>query len=269
MKKTWQIILVHICLQASIGGAIILSASGDFDGPLGGLGLIGVYVITALALTLISFLILLNVNKLSSEVALKSASLSILLWFFAPLIVLVFESKLAEKKYPANQNNFTRDFYLICLNSINLQITHGIGNTEVGVIGPTVFALGWNDDFIIVKQHPDLHSKVHSRLFSSVNNRGHYEIKDMSDTIFLLKDDSIYNEYGLWYHVKNDWTSPDSLKPYKGITYYHIIDIRKKMYVEGQYGIYTFDNARNFNLKRFVLSVPKDLDFTTTVPAFQ
>ncbi len=95
-------------------------------------------------------------------------------------------------------------------------------------------------------------------------------LSDPADTIWLSGEDSLYQKNKKWYHISNGWNPPDSLKPYKRITYFHIVDIRqyssKKM---DSYKIYTFDNEKYFILKRQELAVPADLTFTIKSPSLE
>ena len=164
------------------------------------------------------------------------------------------------------QRKLTKDFWLIQpeekRSKFILLSTEDNGISGNLVIKNTVFAVGYNDNFIIAKQHPDKEDEISQRLFRDQNSKGDFEIKNLADTIYL-SNDWIYRDSGKWYHVNNGWNPPDSLKPYKKITYYHIIDIRK--YIRNKpdsYKIFTFNNENDFNIEREKQGVSKDLVYT-------
>ena len=167
---------------------------------------------------------------------------------------------------PSREKKLTKDFWLAWWdNKVNQEIT--LSNKDAfngtGVIDKTVYAVGYDDNFIIAKQHPDKQDEIKKSLFGKRNYKEHFEISNLADTIYLNKGDTIYHENNKWYHTNNDWTVPDSLKPYKRITYFHIIDIRN--YVKDKwdsYQIYSFDNEKEFISKRLELGVSKNLTFT-------
>ncbi len=52
MKKTWQIILIHLCAHVLFGMLILMSGFNKLssDGPLSGYGMVLLYIITPIAL---------------------------------------------------------------------------------------------------------------------------------------------------------------------------------------------------------------------------
>ena len=169
---------------------------------------------------------------------------------------------------PNDTKNLTGNFYLTWFDSeIDQNIIYStVENQTVStpVVDLTVFAVGYNHNFIIAKQHPDKSKEIQDRLFDphTRNLKEDYEIKNLDDTIYLGNDHKIYRENEKWFHSNHDFTSlPDSLKPYRRITYYHIIDAKKS---NGQipYTIYTFENKKSYNEKRRELGVPENLVFT-------
>lgn len=144
------------------------------------------------------------------------------------------------------------------------------GNGGSIVIKPTVFAVGFNDNFIIAKQHPDKQEEIQARLFNRDSLEGTFLLTDPADTIWLSSGDSIYMKNGKWYHISNGWNPPANLKPYKDITYFHIVDISQ--YQSGKYDsykVFTFDNEKDFVNKRKELNVPENLTFTILSPTLQ
>jgi len=132
------------------------------------------------------------------------------------------------------------------------------------VIKPTVFAVGYDDSFIIVKHHPDKEEEIRLRLFKETNQQGHYLLQDPDDTVYLSREDSIYQEDGKWYHISNGWSPSDTLKPYKAETLYSVIDIRNYNLQtwHGRDKVFTFKNAADFKKKQEELGVPKNLGFS-------
>jgi hypothetical protein len=144
------------------------------------------------------------------------------------------------------------------------------GNGGSFVLKPTVFAVGHNDNFIIAKQHPDRQEEIQARLFNRDSLEGTFLLIDPADTIWLSSEDSIYKKNGKWYHISNGWNPPTNLKPYKDITYFHIIDVRQ--YQSGKfdsYKVFTFDNEKDFVIKRQELKVPENLNFTILSPTLE
>jgi hypothetical protein len=131
------------------------------------------------------------------------------------------------------------------------------GKSGIIEIPETVFAVGFNDKYIIAKQHPNLEREISERLFGTTGDNGDFLLKNPSDTVFLSKDDRIYQENGKWYHISNGWNPPDSLKPYKRQTLYHIIDITKK-----KENKWTFKSEADFLDGREKLGIPTSLDFS-------
>ena len=160
----------------------------------------------------------------------------------------------------------TKDFWLNWWGDYTdqhiLLSTENDGNGGTFVVERTVFAIGYDDHFIIALQHPDLEEEIQSRLFNSDSITGDFKLTTPSDTIYLSKEDSVYQKNGEWYHINNGWNPPDSLRPYEGITNYFIIDIRKyNRKTWGNNNIYKFNNEDDFNKKRIELNVSKKLTF--------
>ncbi|WP_089660941.1 hypothetical protein [Christiangramia echinicola] len=161
---------------------------------------------------------------------------------------------------PITAKKITKDYYLVWVYDKSDQKvlkTTNEGKSGIVQIPETVFAVGFNENYIIAKRHPNLEEKISQNLFDSINEHGDYLIKNPSDTVYLSKDDKIYQENGKWYHTSNGWNPPDSLKPYKKITFYHIIDIKSK-----NGSSHVFLNESDYLKKRKELGIPKELNFT-------
>lgn len=175
---------------------------------------------------------------------------------------------------PTSYRKLTKDFWLNWwADSTDQHIllsTSDNGNGGSFVVKQTVFAVGYNDNFIIAKQHPDKEEEIQARLFNRDSIEGTYLLSDPADTIWLSSEDSIYQKNNKWFHISNGWNPPDSLKPYRALTYFHIIDIRNyERKIWDSYKVYTFDNEREYIKKRNELGVPDNLKFTIKSPTLE
>ena len=161
---------------------------------------------------------------------------------------------------PITAKKITKDYYLQWVYEKSDQIilkSSDKGKSGVIKIPETVFAVGFNENFIIAKQHPNLEEEISKRLFGQRGENGDYLLTNPNDTIYLWEEDRFYEENGKWYHISNGWNPPDSLKPYKKKTNYHIIDIKNK---NGEK--FVFDNETDFLNKRKELGISENLNFT-------
>ncbi len=132
------------------------------------------------------------------------------------------------------------------------------------IIPETVYAIGFDEEFIIAKQHPNLQKEISNRLFGNYEKGGDYLLTNPADTIYLSSEDRIYEKNGKWYHISNGWNPPRNLFPYKDSIYYYIIDIRNYVNMREWDGnnIYKFNNEKDFKNKRIDLDVSVDLTYT-------
>lgn len=131
------------------------------------------------------------------------------------------------------------------------------------VVRDAVVAAGYNDEFIIAMQHPNLSDTIEKRLFIRDSVTGDYQLLDPADSVYLWEGDSLYERDGRWYHISNGSAIPDSLRPHKGITNYFVVDLRG--YEEGDrdgYLVHQASNETDFLLLRSRLKVPEDLVFS-------
>ena len=171
------------------------------------------------------------------------------------IISNLFVSCLDEK---INSTLITKDYYLKWVyekSNQTLLKSKDDGKSGRIEIGETVFAVGFNDNFIIAKQHPNKEEEISERLFGKSDEIEGYLLENPNDTVYLAKDDSIHKKNGKWYHLSNGWNPADSLKPYKKITNYYIIDLK----TEKKYSLL---NKKEFEQKRIELGIPKNLEFT-------
>ena len=131
------------------------------------------------------------------------------------------------------------------------------------VVQSTVVATGFNNDFIIAMQHPNLSDTISARLFHRDSISGDFELMDPADSVYLWEGDSVYQRNGRWYHISNGSAIPDSLRPYGGITNYFVIDLRA--FEEGDrdgYKVHQAVGDTAFHSLRSALGVPEHLRFT-------
>ena len=171
------------------------------------------------------------------------------------IIANLFTSCLDEK---INSRLIAKDYYLNWVyekSDQTLLKSNDDGKSGSIEIAETVFAVGYNENFIIAKQHPNKEDEISKRLFSKSDENEGYLLENPNDTVYLAKDDSIHEKNGKWYHLSNGWNPADSLKPYKKITNYYIIDLK----TEKKYSLL---NKTEFEEKRIELGIPKNLKFT-------
>jgi len=90
------------------------------------------------------------------------------------------------------------------------------------IINEAVVSVGYNREYIIAKQRVDLRDRLNWSLFLS-DTTGYYKINTIEDTIYLAKDDAVFQMNGVWYHQQNKINNKIDLKE----VYYFIIDLRE------------------------------------------
>lgn len=169
---------------------------------------------------------------------------------------------------PYEYKKLTKDFWLHWWAEPNdkhiLLSTEKDGNGGLIVVGETIFAVGYNDSFIIAKQHPNLEKEIGDRLFNYDTVEKAYLLTDPNDTVYLAENgDSIYHKNGKVYHISNGWNPPDSLKPYRKATNYYIIDIRNySRHKPKSYSSFQFDTESAFLKKKQELKISDKLNFS-------
>ncbi len=148
----------------------------------------------------------------------------------------------------------------------NQTITFGMVRGDFGgllIIPETVFAVGYNQEYLIAKSYPNKEKEIQHRLFNYDEKTGDYLLTEPNDTIYLSSDDRYYEKKGKWYHVNNAWNPPNWLFPYKDSIYYHIIDMRNWDSSKNWNpdNLYQFKSEERFNKKRTELGIPNSIDF--------
>lgn len=193
---------------------------------------------------------------------------------FIILITLLLTSCLFGDN-PSSYHKITSDFWLNWFEYNEDQ--HILFSTsENGAMGEilvesTVYAVGFDDEFIISKQHPNTAKKIMERVNDYDPREKAYYLKRMSDTIWLAEKDSIYEKNGTRYHKEylNRGYLSDSLKPNKSITNYSIIDLRNYERGNRNFKIYNSLDKEQFKEKRNELGISSNLNFTITDKEFQ
>lgn len=182
------------------------------------------------------------------------------------LIILTLTGCLFDEQIETK--HLTKDFNLAWWAETRYQALYlNSDHNEYGgstIIPETVYAIGFDDEFIIAKQHPNKEEEIQERLFIREAENDDYMLKSAEDTIWLSSKDSIYEKNGKWYHISNGWNPPRNLFPYKDSTYYYIIDIRNYGNIRDwdRNSVYKLDNQRDFENKRNELGVSANLDYT-------
>ncbi len=140
------------------------------------------------------------------------------------------------------------------------------GGTKI--IAETVYAIGYDEEFIIVKQHPNKLEEVKKRLFNTKTGDG-WLIETLQDTVYLDKMLVHFSE-GKWV-FNGEESDLNNLFPYKDETFYYIVDIRDYQYRfwSDAKNIYKLNNEEEFVNKRKDLSVSEDLVFTIKIPELE
>lgn len=130
-----------------------------------------------------------------------------------------------------------------------------------GVIIPeTVFAVGYDDNFIIAKQHPNNDDTIS---WNNINEHETWKLDSIpSDT---LGDQRSYVKInGEWHGISNGRNLHQDLFPDKKITYYYIVDIRNydSRNWSSKDNVHKVNTEREFEQKRKELGVSDKLTFT-------
>ena|SRR5690554_3186592 len=121
-----------------------------------------------------------------------------------------------------------------------------------GIINPTIFEIGWTNQYIIAKTHPDLSKKI------SRSDTMYYKselLKEQSDSLSYAEG-RLYKKNEKWWLISMEMKpGNDSLYPYRAITNYSIVDILNNN------KHYEMETEKDFQLKRKELGVPDTLSF--------
>jgi hypothetical protein len=144
----------------------------------------------------------------------------------------------------------------------NLTVWDLSEESVIGIIDATVFEIGWSDNFVIAKTHPEL--------LSLVENRASIRQLYITKTDFITLSDSSYYIYRWIEQESNVGRSEektlyqlfkipkDSIASFKKITYWHVIDIKnnKKHYI--------MNSEDEFVTQKTKLGIPDSLTFFLT-----
>lgn len=130
------------------------------------------------------------------------------------------------------------------------------------IVPETIFNIEYNNDFMLVFRYVNTAQEVGNRLFDkrTKNKFGNYEIKELSDSIYLTNNDSIYRLGNKYFHSRKKWDYPDSLFVDKRSIEYHIFDFRKSKYFGSQdYESFVFRDEVSYLKKKQELKIQKNL----------
>jgi hypothetical protein len=182
----------------------------------------------------------------------------------AILLIIVFSACSLDK--PKYSENVVKDFNLGWWSDTrHTALFLNNDHTEYGgreIVPETVAEIGYNQDFIIVKQHPNMFKEIEDRVLSNETETG-YEIKNAADTVYL-PEEFVFSENGSLYLKKQGRDELDYLFPYRDVTYYYIIDIRnyRLRFWAMDGNVFRFDNEIDFQMKRLQLAIPGEVTFT-------
>ncbi|MCB0803337.1 MAG: hypothetical protein KDB74_09570 [Flavobacteriales bacterium] len=165
---------------------------------------------------------------------------------------------------PTNTRHLVKDFNLGWWAEPRYQsLFQNSDKNEYGggvIISETVFAVGYDDNFILAKQHPNNDDTIS---WNNINEHETWKLDSVpSDT---LGDQRSYVKInGEWYGISNGRNMHHDLFPDKKITYYYIIDIRNydRRKWRSKEKVYKFETEMEFDEKRKELGVPDNLTFT-------
>jgi len=169
-------------------------------------------------------------------------------------------------------NNLVKDFNLSWRGEAKYQTLFANNDhTEYGgakVIEETVYSLGYDENFIIAKQHPNL-SAVKEKILKNQEGED-FLIENPQDTVYL-NTEFIYAREGKYLYKKSGVPALDNLFPYKSETIYYIVDIRDySLRFWGTAGnVHKFRTQTQFDIKRKELGVPESLQFSLTNPELE
>ncbi|MEM7548675.1 MAG: hypothetical protein AAF363_03315 [Bacteroidota bacterium] len=193
------------------------------------------------------------------------------LYFFLTIIVLtIFSSCVPD--HPKGATHLVKDFNLAWIGderNQGINLNHHKG--EYGgdsVVVETVFAYGFDDEFIIAKQHPNHWTPLYGRL--EIHGDG-YVLLNEKDTA-LLKEEYLSEEDGKWYLTKEGFDEAQvSLYPNRSITNYYIISIKDYSFrfFNAEESVFMFPDESSFLKKRSELGVSESLSFTKVFEEFE
>lgn len=181
---------------------------------------------------------------------------------FIGSIALLFQACLFDN--PIHNQHLVKDFNLSWWSEPWQQSLYkNTDHNEYGgveIIPETVFAIGYNENFIIAKQHPNNDDTIS---WNNIHEHETWQLDSLpSDT---LGEQSNYVKIeGQWHGISNGRNTRNDLFPDKKITNYYILDIREypnpKWRAKEQ--LYQLQNEAQFQRKRKELGLASDLDFS-------
>ena len=177
------------------------------------------------------------------------------------LLILLVSCSLDKPKV---SNNVVKDFNLGWWSELRYQGLYlNNDHSEFGgslIIPETVYAIGFNQEFIIAKQHPNLKKEVEPRL--TKQNDG-YLFTHLPDTAYFNSDLLIKSNGNILLPL-DSYSQLEGLFPYKNITHYWIVDIRnyRLRFWKNEGNIFGFTTEEEYQNKRTELGIPGELDYS-------
>jgi len=165
---------------------------------------------------------------------------------------------------PTHTTYLIKDFQLAWWSEPRTQALFQTSNkSEYGgkeLIAETVFAVGFDANFIIAKQHPNNDDTI---AWNNIHEHETWKLDSIpSDTLGGQR--SYVKIDGEWHGISNGRNIHHNLYPDKKITYYYILDIRhydKDKWRSSKH-LHRFETELEFDRKRQELGVPSAMIFT-------
>jgi len=138
-----------------------------------------------------------------------------------------------------------------------------VDHSEYGgikVIEETVFAVGWDQNFIIALQYPN-RTAIKERILSKPIDGGY--LVENSNDIKFLETEFVSSLDGNYIYDSSGVGTLDQLFPYKQDTVYYILDIRDYTlrFWSPSENVYRFETRAEYQQKKKELKVPATLKF--------
>ena len=191
--------------------------------------------------------------------------------FFTAAIIL-FSIYSCSSNHPEGATHLVKDFNLSWIGderNQGINLNHHKGESGGSRLIPeTVFEYGFDEEFIIAKQHPNHWTPLYGRLEIYGDK---YVLLNQKDTA-LLKKEYLSEESGKWYLTKEGFgEAQQRLYPNRSITNYYIISIKEYSFrfFNAEESVYRLTDEASFLEKRAELGVSESLSFSKVFEAFK
>lgn len=194
---------------------------------------------------------------------------NIIYLFLQGLIALIINSCIFIGDQPAIYDRLIlKDIHLVASYDIKkLTLYHAYERgSYLGIINPSIYEIGWSDNFIIAKSNPYLRENIDFQILSSYLDSNYitivkdsllniYKKLDNNIEVSNYADEKIYRKDNQNWHLTFENISADSLAPFNGLTFWHIVDVKNN---RKHYKLYS---EKDFLNKRKELMVNDTLSF--------